>query len=560
MRCLLVVAVVGRSALPGADGALAFYGRDSANDPFVYGSFALALRDGGLPLANPFAGGDPVPGSYVLFAVLAGLASASGAAMPELVYRVLPLADTAALGITAIAFVRALGAPPLAWLLAPLLLLLGGDPSPLLAPLGRAFGFAVQHLDTWSLFGPYLLSFNPIGAGMQTLLCAYLLLAPGASTRRRDAIVAGLLVGALVEIKLFLWAPAIAALAAVALLWPPAAARRVLRWAAAASLLASLPSLVEKFAWAQAAVARTRRVSGSASAASRATSPTRRGAAATFPSRSSARGRGALAARSARMRRRRSDRARRPRARARRVAARHPRRGEGDRLSPARGRVTAGFRARLYARDPAAFPERGAVRVDCELRTLAVAGDCDGALAARRALAAARPRELDSRYPVRSTRSCVSAGALHSAFSISRDEQALGAALRRVSAPGDVVLEPSMLVNTDRPSSIPLFAGRPVYLSLLSAVLNLPAAERELRFARVATVFAGDDPAAAARACARAAPTSSSCPRGAAPRHGALARSKSSQRMAPARSIGLATKLGSRAVTEPDASIAPAAT
>jgi hypothetical protein len=107
-------------------------------------------------------------------------------------------------------------------------------------------------------------------------------------------------------------------------------------------------------------------------------------------------------------------------------------------------------------------------------------------------------------------------------FSISRDERLLGDALREASAPGDVFFEPSMLVSTDRPSAIPLFAGRPVYLSLLSAVLNLPAAERELRFARVATFFAGDDTNAAARALHETGTRFVFVPRGVELRHAAL--------------------------------------
>jgi hypothetical protein len=79
-----------------------------------------------------------------------------------------------------------------------------------------------------------------------------------------------------------------------------------------------------------------------------------------------------------------------------------------------------------------------------------------------------------------------------------------------------------MLISTDRPSPIPLFAGRPVHLSLLSAVLNLPAAERELRFARLAAFFAGDDAAAAARALRESRATFVFVPRGAALRHDAV--------------------------------------
>ncbi|MCX5737598.1 MAG: hypothetical protein NTZ61_03715, partial [Proteobacteria bacterium] len=374
---LLVFAVVGRSAL-SHDGTLAFYGRDSANDPFVYGSFAVALRERGLPLANPFAGGDPVPGSYVLFAVLAGLSAAGGASMLDLVYRVLPLLDTIALGVTAIAFVRALGAPKLAWVLAPALLLLGGDPSPWLASIGRLFGFAVQRLDTWSLFGPYLLAFNPIAAGLQTLLCAYLLLARGAARRRRDAIVAGLLVGALIEIKLFLWAPAIAALFAVAVLWPPPATRVALLWSAVAAGLVSLPSIVEKALWAH--VASGRDDTGFALCVT------------CFPRylANAAWGSGDLSFAIFRA----PGAALSPRALFACCvvgAMRAPRR-DGDRVPAARDRSRTRFRARVHDRNAAASAECGAVHVDRDVRALAAAGDRGRALGAGRTLATARRR------------------------------------------------------------------------------------------------------------------------------------------------------------------------
>ena len=519
---LLVIAVVGRSALSQGDGALAFFGRDSANDPFVYGSFALALRDGGLPLANPFAGGDPVPGSYVLFAVLAGLASASRAAMPDLVYRVLPLVDTIALGVTAIAFVRALGAPRVAWLLAPLLLLLGGDPSPWLAPLARVFGLAVQRLDTWSLFGPYLLSFNPIAAGLQTLLCAYLLLARGATMRRRDAILAGLLFGALVEIKLFLWAPAIAALFAVALLWPPAGAQRLLRWTAAAAALVSLPSLIEKAAWAQAASGRDETVfgfclgcfpryladaawgSGDLSFAS-----FRAGSAALTPSVLFACVAVAVIALGARA-----------------FALGELLRGTQDAAKAIVYRHLAiasllGFGLAFALATPPHF-----------LNAAQFAWIASFGLWPLLAIAMARWLRDGRWLPLAVVSLLVLPGSLDTllrlgwgapqSFSISSDERSLGAALREASAPGDVVFEPSMLVDTDRPSAIPLFAGRPVYLSLLSAVLNLPAQERELRFARVAAFFAGDDQNAAARALRESGAAFVFVPRGVELRHAAL--------------------------------------
>src|SRR5690606_39294664 len=61
------------------------------------------------------------------------------------------------------------------------------------------------------------------------------------------------------------------------------------------------------------------------------------------------------------------------------------------------------------------------------------------------------------------------------------------------AAPGDVLLEPSMLLDPDHPSPFPLLAGRPVYLSLLSHALYLPEDVREARFADVATVFSAPE-------------------------------------------------------------------
>jgi hypothetical protein len=249
---LLLDAVVLRSGLDRA-GTLAFFGRDSANDPFVYGAHALALRDRGLPLANPFAGGAPVTGSYVPFAVLAGLSAIGAVPMTDLVYRVVPLVECAALMATAIALVRALGASARAAWLAPLALL-AGDLGPIAAALARLAGSPVHAIDSFALFGPYLLAVNPITPGLQTLFCAWILFAR--APRRAEAVIAGLLVAALFEIKVFLWAPAIAGLAAIALLRPPPASRAALRTAALAAAIGSLPSLGDKLLFAARAAAR----------------------------------------------------------------------------------------------------------------------------------------------------------------------------------------------------------------------------------------------------------------------------------------------------------------
>src|SRR5690606_32880151 len=71
---------------------------------------------------------------------------------------------------------------------------------------------------------------------------------PGRAGAR--AVAAGLLVAALFEIKLFLWAPALAGLALAAAVRPPAGPAAPLRLAAGVAAAASLPSLVEQAWWA----------------------------------------------------------------------------------------------------------------------------------------------------------------------------------------------------------------------------------------------------------------------------------------------------------------------
>ena len=518
---LLVFAVVGRSAL-SHDGALAFFGRDSANDPFVYGAYANALRERGLPLANPFAGGDLVPGSYVLFAALAGLSSMGGASMLDLVFRVLPLLDTIALGVTAIALVRALGAPKLAWFLAPALTLLGGDPSPWLGSIGRLFGVAVQRLDSWSLFGPYLLAFNPIAAGLQTLFCAYLLLARGAAIRRRDAILAGLLVGALIEIKLFLWAPAIAALFAVAVLWPPPATRIALLWSAAAAALVSLPSMLEKALSAQATSGRgdtgfalciacfPRYLANAAWGNGDLSFAIFRSGSAMLTVHALIAcvviGALALGARALAL---------------------------GELVRGARSGATAIVYRQLAIGAALGFALAfGIATPPHHLNAAQFTWIATYGLWPLLAIAAARWLQTGRWLPIAVATMLFVPGSLDTllrlgwgapqTFTITRDERDLAVALQRMSAPEAVVFEPSMLASTDRPSWIPLLAGRPVELSLLSAVMSVPDAEREARFGRIATFFAGDDTSAALRALRASGAAFVFVPRGAEPRNNAL--------------------------------------
>ncbi len=497
----LVTAVVFRSALDlGPSGVLAFFGRDSANDPFVYGAHALALRDRGLPLASPFAGGAAVPGSYVPFAVLAGLSAIGAAPMIDLVYRVVPLVECAALMATAIALVRALGAPTRAAWLAPLALL-AGDPSPIVAALARLAGAPVHAIDSFALFGPYLLAVNPITPGLQTLFCAWVLLAR--APRRAEAMVAGLLVAALFEIKLFLWAPAIAGLVATALVRPPPPQRAPLRTAALAALAGSLPSLLDKLRFAARAaahddtgfslclgclpryLARAAWGDGELSfAIFRAGTPLAPRALAIGAVAAVAIAVIALGARALAL----------------------PKLARGVRAGdvPSRWLAIAGAVGLALAMTVGAPPHYLNAAQFAWVATFGLAPLL--AIACAEWIAAGRwlPLALATLLAVPGAADALLrlGWAAPERFAISAAERELCAELARRSAPGDVVFEPSMIRDTDVPSPIPLLAGRPVYLSLLSAVSNLPPDERDARFARLAAFFAGTDAAAARRALA----------------------------------------------------------
>lgn len=512
---LLVHAVVFRSAL-AHDGTLPFYGRDSANDPFVYGAYALALRDLGLPLANPFAGGGAVPGSYAQFAVLAGLSSIGATPMLDLVYRVLPLVECLALMATAIATTRALGAPRAAWL-APIVLL-AGDPSPVVTALAQLLGWPAHSIDSFALFGPYLLAMNPITPGLQTLFCALLLVAR--APRRRDAWIAGGLVGALVEIKLFLWAPVLAGLLATVLVPPPAALRAASRHMAVAAFLCSLPSVIDKLRFAAQGGAQD--VTGFSLCF---------GCLPRYLARA-AWGDGELSVAIFRA--------------GTIVAPRSLLIGAVAALAITA--IALGVRAlalpelsRGWRRDTGAIPYRvlgfaSAVGLALAMTVGAPPHYLNAAqfawvavfgLAPLLAITCARWIEAGRWLPLALATLLALPGAgdaivrlgygAPQRFAISRDERELCDALARVSAPGDVVFEPSMIRDTDVPSPIPLLAGRPVYLSLLSAVGNLSGDERDARFARLAAFFASDDVVAARRALAESGAAFVWVPAGVAP-------------------------------------------
>ncbi len=252
---VLVVAVVARGGLLDADGALVFHGRDATTDPLVYASLALQIHETGLPVAFPFTGGATTTTTYLPYGVMVGL-HALGTPMLDVVMRLVPLVENLGLSLSAIALVRLLGAGRGAASLAAGLVVLGGDPSFWLRPLGAAFGLDVLALDTWSFFGPYLFAFNPVTPALQLTFAAFLLVGGLGPGDRRAAVVAGLLVAFTFETKVFVWAPLLGALALLALRGAPAALAAGVRLAAGVAALASTPFVVEKLLWARALAGR----------------------------------------------------------------------------------------------------------------------------------------------------------------------------------------------------------------------------------------------------------------------------------------------------------------
>jgi hypothetical protein len=504
---LLVGCVVGLGGLPDADGNLVFRGRDSTNDPLVYAALARQLHETGLPLSYPFAGGAATTSSYVPYGTMVALHT-FGVPMIDVTLRVLPGLDALALGATAVAVVRALGGGTPAALLGGVLVLLGGDPSFWLRPLGALLGRPVQVLDTWAFFGPYLLAFNPGTAALQGTFAAFLLLhglRPGA---RRAAVVLGALVAGLFEVKLFVWAPAFAGLCALAWLWPVRAVARELRLSSAVAALAVLPFLVEKLWWAA-------RLAGSettglvlcpaclprylidASLGSRDLSfrifegfaPAQLASPTTLVATGVA---GAITLAIA--------------VGARGVAlpglwraARDPSPAAPGSVALARwvllGAGLALGAALLFTTAPhylngAQFAWLASVGLWPFAAPVLVRWWQERRLAALALVAA-----------------LVVPGTVHALWSlglrapeqgrVAAHELALLDELRARSAADEVVLEPSLLASTDFPSPVAWHAGRSVYLSLLSAARILPESEVLARHDRLVTVFAGDDPSAA---------------------------------------------------------------
>lgn len=510
---LLALAVIARGGADDGSGALVFYGRDSTHDPLVYASVARALVDRGLPLVNPFAGGVASTSSYLTYGLLAGLHAASGAPLLDLVFRAVPFAETIGAGVTAACLARALGGGRTAAALAAFLLPLGSEASFLVDGVGALLGRAVRPHDSWTLFGPYLLPINPIAPALQALFSALVLLAHAPAAGRRHAAVAGVLVASLFETKLFVWAPVVAALVAAALLRPPPAAAGAARLAAAVAVLASLPSLVEKAWWA-------RTLQGSSD---RGFTPCP-GCLPRYLVNASL-GDGELSFRLFREFRpgQLADASVLAAALAASllllaivVGARVVALPVLWRMASASGDASATVAERaagagVAGRALAARVAGGAALVGAGLSLVVVVPPhyLNGAqfawvlgfglwpwcaLAIERALA--RRRFALAVIVVVAALPGTSAVLGRLGFGarmsqrVSPAERDLLERLEAVSSPLDVVLEPSMLVDPDRPSAVPWLAGRPVHLSLLSVAQNLSQAEIDARFDRVVTVFA----------------------------------------------------------------------
>lgn len=497
---LLVVAVVARGGLPGPEGGLVFHGRDSTNDPLVYSAIALELFEGGLPLAYPFTGGASTTSTYLPYGTMVGL-HAFGVPMLDVNLRVLPLAEAWVLGLTGVALVRRLGGGPGAAALGAGLVLLGGDPGAWLGPLASLVGREAQALDGWGLFGPYLLAFNPATSALQLAFAALLLLGGPAGAGRRVAMVAGGLVAAAFETKLFVWAPLLGALVAVAWIRPPAALATRLRLASVVAAAASLPSLVEKALWADAFRGRDvtafvacpgclPRYLADASLGSRELG-FEGFVAFSFAQLLEPRVIVETAAASVLL----LVVALGARAFGVPVLWRGARADDGGRAAIHR---VLGMAAALGLAGALTFTTAPHYLNGAQFAWLATVGLWPAAAialargAARRRLAACVGAAL---LMLPGTWRCLvdlGVAAPRQAF-VPAAELALVEALRARSAPGELVLEPSMLANTDFPSPVTWLAGRPVALSLLSAVQILPEAELLARHRQLVAVFAGVD-------------------------------------------------------------------
>lgn len=237
---LLVVAVSARTGVVDADGALVARGKDVSGDSLFYLAVARDLAETGLPLANPFASRSPLSGHLGFFGVLAGVQLVGGGDWLDVLFRVLPLLTVTSLALAAFALVRALGGSAWGAAIGATLLVLGADLSWPARQLATMLGAPAQDLFAWVFYSPYFLVFNPGGAGSLITFAAFLLLARAPAGGMRSAVATGLLIVGIGLFKVTLWPPFVAGLALVALRPAPALARW-LRVAAGVGIVASLP-------------------------------------------------------------------------------------------------------------------------------------------------------------------------------------------------------------------------------------------------------------------------------------------------------------------------------
>jgi hypothetical protein len=504
---LLVHAVVARSGLERASGDLLFFGRDATNDPLVYGAMALRLAADGLPLQLPFAGGGWALAPYGTYAFLAGLSLTSGAGILDLAFRIVPAFDALFLSLSGVALARALGGGALAAGATGVLLVLGGDLGSLVPALGGLGGARIQPLDSWALFGPYLAAFNPIAPAAHTWLAAAMLLASGRGASRAASLVIGLLTAALFELKPFLWAPAVAGLVAVALLRPPRVHAKPLRLAALVAIAASLPSIVDRLLQGARLAGRDETsfqlcIGCLPRYLADAAWGTHELSFASF--------------------------------RAFRLASLLDPAALLGTLAASVAVLAIAIGARVFAvpvlwrggRDEdapdAAFRWLGAgalLGLGAAFLVVTTPHYLNGAQFAWAATFGLWPPaalQLERLWRARSWAACALFVMLALASTahllgplgyrapvwqrVTAAERALLAYLPPRGAGAGLVLEPSMLADTDRASPVPWLTGHAVRLSLLSAVQSLPAAEREERFRETVDVFLGDDREAALRA------------------------------------------------------------
>ncbi len=245
----VVQVVVGRSGVEDAAGALVFHGQHTTNDPLTYLAMAWRITELGWPVESPFVAGIPNLGHALWFGEIVGIQAITGAERMDVVFRIRPHLDMASLSLSVFAVSRALGAGVTGAGLAGLLLLLGGGLSQALLLGALALGFEVGLHEVWGFGTAFHLPFNSIAPALQTAFAALLILARPSSTSRGAALLAGVLLACVFEIKLFLW-PALLGGLLLAIPLARGPARASLVWAGAAAALVSLPLLVQKLLFA----------------------------------------------------------------------------------------------------------------------------------------------------------------------------------------------------------------------------------------------------------------------------------------------------------------------